>query len=307
MIFSKVFIAITALAVSGSVNASPCRPSSGASSSTLLSTSTVSASTETTASTSGESSPTPTATATTIESSTLVESTSTGTSTTELSSTTADSPTTSETSSIETSTTTIEITSTTAESSTTAEASSTTAETSTTVQTSSTTAEASSSTTSVCVEPTNFVQNPSFEKGDEPWHFSSGAGRDPSSNSDGNWALSLTLEQANDLQFAEQTISGFTLGLEYKLTYQWWTPYSDTPDGCYFYVDVTGTDQQDDPMPSPNDYFVEGPSFTFTAMSSVLTVRLGVYCTSEPSFSVNLDSIVILPVQPVCSRNVGGD
>jgi hypothetical protein len=109
------------------------------------------------------------------------------------------------------------------------------------------------------------------------------------------------------LQFAEQTIRGFTLGLDYKLTYQWHTPYSDTPDGCYFHVDVAGTGQQDDSMPSPNDYFVEGPSFTFTAMSSVLTVQLGVYCTSEPSFSVNLDSIVILPVQPVCPRNVGGD
>ncbi|KAL2674302.1 hypothetical protein Neosp_012753 [[Neocosmospora] mangrovei] len=284
MIFSKVFIAVAALAVSGSVNASPCRPSSEASSSTLLSTSTVSASTETTASTSGESSTTATATATT----------------TELSSTTAETSTTVETSSIETSTI-IQVTSTTAETSATAEASSTTVQSSTTFQTSSTTAEASSSTTSVCVEPTNFVQNPSFENGDEPWFFSPLANRVTLGNGDGDYVLELDLQGPEGIQYAQQTIGGFTVGLQYKVSYQWYTTYVETPYGCAFYLDISGS-QQDSPMGGPNDFFVDGPSFTFTATAQTLVVQLGAFCGGETYFSVNLDSVVILPVQPVCSR-----
>ncbi|RSL78726.1 hypothetical protein CEP51_007962 [Fusarium floridanum] len=297
MIFSKVFIAITALAVSGSVNASPCRPSSGASSSTLLSTTTVSASTESTASTTAESSTTATETATTTESSTVAESTSTGASTTELSTTTA------ETSSVETSTT-IEVSLTTAETSTTAEASSTTAETSTTIQTSSTTAEASTSTASVCVEPTNYVRNPSFEDGDEPWRYSSTVARELTYNGDGDYTLSISLVEVGDVQYAEQDIQGLTPGLEYKMTYQWWTPFLSTPNGCYFYAQAFDTEYSDaSPVPSPSDYFVDGPSFTFKPISSTQTINLGVFCDSDAVWSLNIDSVVILPVQPVCSQN----
>ncbi|RSL53858.1 hypothetical protein CEP53_007616 [Fusarium sp. AF-6] len=298
MIFSKVFIAITALVVSGSVNASPCRPSSGASSSTLLSTSTVSASTESTASTTAESSTTATETATTTESSAVAESTFTDASTTELSTTAVETSTTAETSSTEASSTTIQV------SSTTVEASSTTAETSTTIQTSSTTAEDSTSTASVCVEPTNYVRNPSFEDGDEPWRYSSTVARELTYNGDGDYTLSISLVEASDVQYAEQDIQGLTPGLEYKLTYQWWTPFLSTPNGCYFYAQAFDTEYSDtSPVPSPSDYFVDGPSFTFKPASSTQTISLGVFCGSDAVWSLNIDSVVILPVQPVCPQN----
>ncbi|KAJ4329021.1 hypothetical protein N0V84_000593 [Fusarium piperis] len=286
MIFSKVFIAVTVLAVSSSVTASPCRASSRASSSALLSTSTESVSTETTVSTTGESSATATVTAATTESSTLTEPTATEDLTTELFTTTAETSTTARTSSTETFSTTIEATSTTAESS-------------------STTAEASSSTTSICIEPTNFVQNPSFEDGPEPWRYSSSSvSRTTQGNAVGEWAVSFAFSEGNNLLYIEQDIEGLTPGLDYKLTYEWWTPYGQVPSGCYFHAEASGTAyEQDDTITEAYDFFVDAPSFTFRPASSTQIIRFGAFCPSQPDFTLYLDLATILPVQPVGSSS----
>ncbi|KAJ3538897.1 hypothetical protein NM208_g5709 [Fusarium decemcellulare] len=165
------------------------------------------------------------------------------------------------------------------------------------------TTETTSSTTSICVEPTNYVENPSFEDGSEPWRFSSSASITPADNGDGNYVV-LTLTDANDWQYVEQDVRGLTVGLEYKLTYDWWTPYSSIPSSCYFRARAAGTTyDQSDRIDGAYDFMVEAQAFTFKPASSTQTIRFGIYCTTEASLQVTLDVAKILPVEPVCSGN----
>ncbi|KAF5010803.1 hypothetical protein FDECE_3046 [Fusarium decemcellulare] len=156
-----------------------------------------------------------------------------------------------------------------------------------------------SSTTSICVEPTNYVENPSFEDGLEPWRFSSSASVTPADNGDGNYVVSLTLTDANDWQYVEQDVKGLTIGLEYELTYQWWTPYSSIPSSCYFRARAAGTTyDQSDHIDGANDFMVEAQVFTFKPASSTQTIRFGIHCTTESSFEATLDLAKVLPVEP---------
>ncbi|KAF4470791.1 hypothetical protein FALBO_2306 [Fusarium albosuccineum] len=122
-----------------------------------------------------------------------------------------------------------------------------------------------SSTTSICVEPTNYVENPSFEDGTEPWRFSSSASVTPADNGDGNCVVSI-------------------------------------PSSCYFRARAAGTAyDQSDHVDGAHDFMVEAQAFTFKPASSTQTIRFGIYCTAEPSFEATLDLAKVLPVEPVCS------
>lgn len=104
--------------------------------------------------------------------------------------------------------------------------------------------------------------------------------------------------------YVEQDINGLTPGLDYKLTYEWWTPYGQVPASCYFHAEASGTAyEQDNTMAEAYDYFVEAPSFTFKPPSSTQTIRFGVDCLSQPDFLLYMDLATILPVQPVCSSS----